>query len=160
MQTLDVLARLKRATTDRVPSTRTARRVGADGEFGLGDTCGNCGRDELSVTVDGRTVVPDEPAADRNRVSLCEDCHAATPTGPRSTAMRSFRQCVRDGHVVDADAIRERDDRRCRGCGVRERIVVGDDLHVHPVVPIDAGGYRHAHNHVCLCPTCHRRCHD
>lgn len=195
MQTQDVLARLKRATTDRVPTTGDDRTVAA-GEFVLGDTCQNCGRDRLAARVEERTLVPRESADDRNRVTLCDDCHADAPTAEPSTAdaptaetptadggrvadadrredansaaapgsatganTLSFQQCAHDGHVVDVDAVRDRDDRRCRGCGVREHIVVGSDLHVHPVVPIDATGYRHAHNYVSLCPSCHQRLH-
>ena len=175
MQTQDVLARLKRATTDRVPATRDGRSVGAGGECVLDDTCQNCARDALDAAVDDRALVPGEPTNDRNRVTLCDDCHAAVQTaaasGADSTAGDSatatadcghgaFDRCAHQAHAVNADAVRARDDRRCRGCGVRERIVVGDTLHVHPVVPIDAAGYRHAHNYVSLCPTCHRRLHD
>jgi 5-methylcytosine-specific restriction endonuclease McrA len=171
MQTQDVLARLKRATTDRVPATRNDRSVGGSREFVLGDTCQNCARDNLAAAVDARTLVPSETVDERNQVTLCDDCHAAAPTAvspdANSTSVddstgddRSFDRCMHDAHAVDADAVRARDDHRCRGCGVRDRIVVGDTLHVHPIVPIDAAGYRHAHNYVSLCPTCHRRLHD
>ncbi|MFC6953452.1 HNH endonuclease signature motif containing protein [Halorubellus litoreus] len=172
MQTQDVLARLKRATTDRVPATRNDRSVGAAREFVLGDTCQNCARDNLAAAVDDHALVPDEPVDGRNQVTLCDDCHAAaataaSPSTDDSTNVddstgddRSFDRCAHDGHAVDADTVRARDDHRCRGCGVREHIVVGDTLHVHPIVPIDATGYRHAHNYVSLCPTCHRRLHE
>jgi 5-methylcytosine-specific restriction endonuclease McrA len=53
-----------------------------------------------------------------------------------------------------------RDDGRCRGCGVREALVVGDVLHLHAVVAPDAGGHRHVHNVVALCPICHERVHE
>ncbi|WP_227131008.1 HNH endonuclease [Halorubellus salinus] len=171
MRTQEVLARLKRATTDRVPATRDGRSVGAGREFVLGDTCQNCARDTLAAAVEDRALVPGEPADDRNQVTLCDDCHAAArgaaaPSGDSTTADaasvgdRPFDRCAHHAHAVDVDAVRARDDHRCRGCGVREHIVVGDTLHVHPVVPIDATGYRHAHNYVSLCPTCHRRLHD
>ncbi|WP_323676337.1 HNH endonuclease [Halorubellus sp. PRR65] len=166
MQTQDVLARLKRATTDRVSRTRDDRSVGAAPEFVLGDTCQNCARDNLAAAVEDRALVPDEPVDERNQVTLCDDCHADAPSEAAATADattgsgRSFEPCANRAHAVDTDAIRARDDHRCRGCGVREHIVVGDDLHVHPVVPIDAAGYRHAYNYVSLCPTCHSRLHD
>jgi 5-methylcytosine-specific restriction endonuclease McrA len=161
MQTQDVLARLKRATTDRVPTTGSSDARRANGHLVVGDFCRNCGRDGLEAVVDCRHLVPAEPRANHNEVTLCDDCHAAVPTGsddPTTTA--SFDACTKQAFAIDADAVRARDEHHCRGCGVRERIVVGSGLHVHPVVPIDAAGYRHARNYVSLCPPCHRNAHD
>lgn len=160
MQTQDVLARLKRATTDRVPTTGSSDVRRANGRLVVGDFCRNCGRDGLEAVVDDRHLVPAKPRADGNEVTLCDDCHADARTDDDDASTASFDACTRGAPAIDADAVRARDEYRCRGCGVRERIVVGSGLHVHPVVPIDASGYRHAHNYVSLCPPCHRRTHD
>jgi len=161
MQTQDVLARLKRATTDRVPTTDSSDRRRANGRLVVGEFCRNCGRDRLEAIVEGRHLIPAEPRADHNEVTLCDDCHADVPTATDdATASASFDACAKRALAIDAAAVRARDDHRCRGCGVRERIVVGSGLHVHPVVPIDATGYRHARNYVSLCPPCHRAAHD
>ncbi|NHN40434.1 hypothetical protein G9C85_02130 [Halorubellus sp. JP-L1] len=164
METQDVLSRLKRATTECVPSARRGRGTTANGSLVRGECCHNCGADSLSAVV-RRRLVPDEPETDRNRVSLCEPCHADAPTADDAGGddaphqSTSHRRCTHATTAVDAEAIHERDDRRCRGCGVRERIVVGDDLHLHAVVPLSESGYRHARNYVSLCPTCHRKLH-
>ena len=161
MQTQDVLARLKRATTDRVPTTDSKDLRRANGRLVVGDFCRNCGRDRLEAVVDSRHLVPAEAHEDRNEVTLCDDCHADVPTASDdAAASTSFDACWKRALAIDADAVRERDEHRCRGCGVRERIVVGSGLHVHPIVPIDASGYRHARNYVSLCPPCHRKAHD
>ena len=160
MQTQDVLGRLKRATADRVPTTDSKDLRRANGRLVVGDFCRNCGRDRLEAVVDGRHLIPAEPRTARNEVTLCDDCHADVPTGSDdATTNASLDACSKQGVAIDADAVRERDDHRCRGCGVRERIVVGSGLHVHPVVPIDGAGYRHARNYVSLCPPCHRTAH-
>lgn len=165
MQTQDVLRRLKEATADRVPTADASDRLALSaGRDVRGDYCHNCGTDALRTTVERRRLVPEEPAADGNAVSLCDDCHddadtAENPEGGDVAGRLDYDGCAHDAHPVDAAAVRARDDGRCRGCGVRERIVVGDDLHLHPVVPIAGDGFRHAHNYVCLCPTCHRKVH-
>jgi 5-methylcytosine-specific restriction endonuclease McrA len=161
MQTQDVLARLKRATTDRVPTTDSEDSRHANGRLVVGDFCRNCGRDGLEAVVDRRHLLPAESREDHNEVTLCGDCHADVPTASDdATTNTSLDACTKQAVAIDADAVRDRDDYRCRGCGVRERIVVGSGLHVHPVVPIDANGYRHARNYVSLCPSCHRKAHD
>jgi hypothetical protein len=161
MQTQDVLARLKRATTDRVPSPTRNDRRRAHGELVAGDCCQNCGRDHGEATVDRRRLVPTESPDDGNEMTLCDACHAdVPPSDGHDTAADAADACTQTPRAIDADAVRARDAHRCRGCGVRERIVVGSGLHVHPVVPIEAAGYRHAHNFVSLCPLCHRRLHD
>jgi len=169
MQQQDVLSRLKQVTTDRVPRPgRSADSAGS--RLVLGEYCHNCGEDTLSAVVRRRQLVPGESEADGNRVSLCERCHGDAPTAETTTTdapapegasgtSTSRRRCAHAATAVDGDRVRDRDDHRCRGCGVRERIVVGDDLHVHAVVPISGGGYRHARNYVSLCPTCHRKVH-
>jgi len=163
MQTQDVLRRLKEATAARVPTASDGLAL-STGRDARGDLCQNCGTDALRTTVERRRIVPDEPASDRNAVSLCDDCHdgahaAERRDGSAVAGRLPYDGCAHDAHPVDAAAVRARDDDRCRGCGVRERIVVGDDLHLHPVVPIAGDGYRHPHNYVSLCPTCHRAVH-
>lgn len=160
MQTQDVLARLKRATPVGVPTSGPfgdASDVSA--RVARGDCCQNCGQEDSAVDVRYYPLVPGEPESDRNRVSLCEDCRQLAPTASGRDATHSVAACKAGTSGVDAATARDRDDWRCRGCGVRERIVVGDDLHRHAVVPIDAGGFRHAHNVVSVCPTCHRKVH-
>ncbi|MFC4407068.1 HNH endonuclease [Haloarchaeobius iranensis] len=110
-------------------------------------TCRNCGDDgarERAVVTGGD--------GERNAISLCEGCTADRTTGG------SRADC--DGLPVDRAAVVERDDARCRGCGVREALVVGDVLHLHAVVSTAASGHRHVHNVVALCPICHERVHD
>jgi hypothetical protein len=160
MQTQSVLARLKRATTDYVPTTGSNDTRRANGHLVVGDFCRNCGRDSLEAVVDHRHLVPTESREDGNEITLCDDCHTDVPTATGdATTNTSFDNCTKQAFAVDADVIRDRDGNRCRGCGVRERIVVGTGLHVHPVVPIEATGYRHARNYVSLCPPCHRKAH-
>lgn len=165
MQTQDVLRRLKEATADRVPTPdRADGFLRATGRDVRGDFCHNCGTDALRTAVARRQLVPSEPVADGNVVSLCDDCHesartAENPAVPDVAGRLGYDGCAHDAHPVDAAAVRARDEGRCRGCGISERIVVGDDLHLHPVVPIAGDGFRHPHNYVCLCPTCHRSVH-
>jgi|GEM_PF-1230253 hypothetical protein len=162
MQTQDVLRRLKQATSDRIQAPGTDDGLAyANGRVVLGDYCHNCGEDSLSAVVATRRLVPDEPSTDGNEVSLCDDCHdhAYTAEDAETRSAPRYGNCSSSALTVDASVVRDRDDHRCRGCGVRETIVVGDDLHLHPVVPIAGDGFRHPHNYVCLCPTCHRKVH-
>lgn len=109
--------------------------------------CRNCGDEGAGE----RAIVPDASHG-RNGVALCGDCAAdRTAGGTRADC---------SGLPVDRDRVVERDDGRCRGCGVREALVVGDDLHLHTVVAPAASGHRHLHNVVALCPICHERVHD
>lgn len=166
MQTQDVLRRLKQATTERVPTPGAGDELTyANGRAVLGEYCHNCGRDSLSAVVEARRLVPEEDSTDGNEVSLCADCHDHAPTAEASTTdggprTNDYQHCRHTAAPVDETAVRDRDDHRCRGCGVRETIVVGDDLHLHPVVPTDDDGFRHPHNYVSLCPTCHRKLHE
>jgi 5-methylcytosine-specific restriction endonuclease McrA len=110
-------------------------------------TCRNCGNEgarEWAIVPGG----DDE----RNDIALCEGCAADRTTDG------SLADC--GGLPVARAVVLERDDGRCRGCGVREALVVGDVLHLHAVVPPAASGHRHVHNVVALCPICHERVHD
>ncbi|WP_256298854.1 HNH endonuclease [Haloarchaeobius salinus] len=111
------------------------------------DVCRNCGDDGASE----RAIVP-ECDHEWNAIALCPDCAADRTEGG------SRADC--GGLPVDRDRVIDRDDGRCRGCGVREALVVGDVLHLHAVVPVATGGHRHVHNVVALCPICHERVHD
>lgn len=131
-----------------------ARAVTGVGKLGRGRrptlspaVCRNCGGDGAR----DRTVVPGEDH-DTNAVALCDGCAEG-----RTTAC-SRADC--GGLPVDRDLVVERDGGRCRGCGVREALVVGDVLHLHAVVSPAADGHRHVHNVVALCPICHERVHD
>lgn len=131
-----------------------ARRVAAVGGFGRrrastlpADVCRNCGERGASE----RAVVPGEEHA-ANNVALCDGCAADRSAAGDAT------DC--EGLPVDRERVVDRDDGRCRGCGVREALVVGDVLHRHAVVPPSAGGHRHRHNVVALCPICHERVHE
>jgi len=123
-------------------------RIGRSHEPALSSgTCRNCGNDGARE----RAIVPGGDD-ERNAIPLCEGCGADRTTGG------SRADC--DGLPVDRAVVLERDDGRCRGCGVREARVVGDGLHRHAVVSTAASGHRHVHNVVALCPICHERVHD
>lgn len=180
----DVLDRLKQATADRVPAAVTGPNGLSTDRTPDTDRCHNCGQDALSVSIGRRQLVPDQATDDGNVVSLCDDCHAAAPTADSQTATdggavagsstdaartqpadataasTTYDTCRRSKPPFETALVLDRDEHRCRGCGVRETIVVGDDLHVHPVVPTDGSGHRHPHNYVSVCPTCHRKLHD
>ncbi|MFD1644832.1 hypothetical protein [Haloarchaeobius litoreus] len=108
--------------------------------------CRNCGDDGARR----RAIVPDGDHG-RNDIRLCQDC------ADDRTAGGSRADC--GGLPVERDTVTDRDDERCRGCGVREALVFGDVLHLHAVVSPAAGGHRHVHNVVALCPICHERVH-
>lgn len=169
MQTQDVLSRLKQATSDRIPATDTPTSDPVADAVALDGACHNCGTD--GTAVERRPIVPSESPGDGNEIALCPDCTdrtpvldapAATPesTGTPDVSASAFRTCATMNYPVNGDVVRARDDHTCRGCGVREALVVGDDLHLHPVVPIEHGGYRHPHNFVSLCTLCHRTVHE
>lgn len=127
-----------------------ARAVAQVGGFGRDDAgtlpsgvCRNCGDEGARE----RPIVPDADG-ERNGIELCADC--ADERGARGDC---------GALPVDRDRVVDRDDGRCRGCGVREALVVGDVLHTHAVVPPAGDGHRHVHNVVALCPICHERVH-
>lgn len=166
MPTLDVIDRLKQATTDHVPAPLRSSTGLDTTRTPTTGCCDNCGRDALTVSIEHRHLVPTEEKDDGNYVALCEECHDAAPTAAApmladgAGGVSTYDTCKRSHPVIDSTLVRERDEHRCRGCGVRERIVVGDGLHVHPVVPTSSAGHRHPHNYVSLCPTCHRKLHE
>jgi hypothetical protein len=169
MQTQDVLSRLMQATSNRLPATNTPTGDHSRDAIGLDGACHNCGSDAESV--ERCPVVPTETQGDGNEIALCPECIERTPVlaDPAGTpdalagtngSDGGFRTCASMNYPIEPAHVRERDGQTCRGCGVREALVVGDDLHVHPVVPIENGGYRHPHNFVALCPLCHRAVHE
>ncbi|WP_435360689.1 HNH endonuclease [Haloarchaeobius sp. DFWS5] len=125
-------------------------------EYASTSGCRNCGRDTESVasrSVVARELLSGETAGPAT-ARLCDRCADRLDDHDKN-----FRRCGAAVLPVDRDAVLDRDDYRCRCCGVDERRVVGDRLHLHPVVPLDAGGHRHPHNLLTLCPVCHDAVH-
>lgn len=54
-----------------------------------------------------------------------------------------------------ARAVRKRDNHTCQGCGDEDP----DELHVHHIVPLGAGGSNAKSNLITLCDECHGRVH-
>lgn len=119
---------------------------GSDGPV----ACQNCGTRGVEAGVRRHRVVPDAEF----EVTLCGDC------GDARRDHGGTESCAPVAHGIDADRIRERDDRQCRACGTPEQTPIGPPLAVHEIVPVAATGYRHDRNVVSLCRDCHAAAHD
>jgi 5-methylcytosine-specific restriction endonuclease McrA len=54
-----------------------------------------------------------------------------------------------------AKAIRQRDNEQCQSCGTKD-----EELHVHHIVPLGAGGSNAKSNLITLCEQCHGKVHS
>lgn len=84
----------------------------------------------------------------------------ATSDAVHHAPYKEFLSCVEmrdypDNWQDKARAIRQRDDHTCQGCGDAD----ADELHVHHIVPLGAGGSNVRSNLITLCDECHGRVH-
>lgn len=119
--------------------------------------CQNCGR------AGDRGAIPERPVVEDTRrfgatpgIRLCDECDSA-----RRARTASIVTCTAGSYPVDEGAVLADGDDRCRGCGISDHRLGldGQELAVHPVVPVDGRGHAHDRNLVALCPYCHRRAH-
>ncbi len=147
---------LEGRVTDVVESVRST--VGSDRSAEVESVqCQNCGTSGSPKEIPERAVVEDTRRFEETPdIRLCDDCDRE-----RASTTRSIITCTTDSFPVDESAILRSGDNRCRGCGVSgHRLSLGgQQLELHPVVPVDAGGHPHERNLVPLCPYCHRRVH-
>jgi len=84
----------------------------------------------------------------------------ATSDAVHHAPYKEFLSCVEmrdypDNWQGKARAIRQRDDHTCQGCGDSN----ADELHVHHIVPLGAGGSNVRSNLITLCDECHGNVH-
>jgi len=139
-----------------VESVRSA--VGSDPDDGPETVCcQNCGSRDRPAAIPERAVVEDTRRFDETPdIRLCDDCDAA-----RHAQTPSIITCNTESYPVDDQTVYREENQRCRGCGISSHRLSlgGQDLELHPVVPVDGAGHRHERNLVPLCPYCHRRAH-
>lgn len=139
-----------------VESVRSA--VGTDDDDGPETVCcQNCGSRDRPAAIPERPVVEDTRRFEQTPdIRLCEDCDAA-----RRGQTESIITCNTESYPVDDAAVYREDDQRCRGCGISSHRLTlgGQELELHPVVPVEGDGHPHERNLVPLCPYCHRRAH-
>jgi hypothetical protein len=118
--------------------------------------CQNCGAGD-------RRTIPERPVVEDTRlfeetpgIRLCNECDRA-----RRSETTSIVTCSAGSYPVDEAAVYADGGDRCRGCGISDyRLELGgQELALHPVVPLDGDGHAHDRNLVALCPYCHRRTH-
>lgn len=119
--------------------------------------CQNCG------TAGDRRAIPERPVVEDTRrfeetpgIRLCDGCDRA-----RRSETASIVTCSAGYYPVDESAVIAADGERCRGCGISDHRLGlgGQELSLHPVVPVGGEGHAHDRNLVALCPYCHRRAH-
>jgi len=139
-----------------VRSVRSAVGSSADSTDGS-VLCQNCG------TTGSRRTIPERPVVEDTRcfeetpgIRLCEDCDAS-----RRSATQSIITCTTGSYPIDEASVYQSEGHQCRGCGIsKHRLELGgQELILHPVVPVTDGGHAHERNLVPLCPYCHRRVH-
>lgn len=113
--------------SDRAPGARPDADDAEEPE-----ECQNCGATDEGC--DSRELGPNGLS-----VVLCRACHAA-----REDSRRSREDCRQTGVPLAAAGAEA-----CEACGASA------SLEPHAVVPMDAGGHRHANNLLALCPDCH-----
>lgn len=127
---------------------------GAEAESVL---CQNCGESGSAKAIPERAVVADTRRFEATPgIRLCGDCDREREATPRSIVT-----CTTESFPVDGSAVLRDEGNRCRGCGISgHRLSLGgQQLELHPVVPIEGAGHAHERNLVPLCPYCHRRVH-
>jgi hypothetical protein len=135
----------------------TVRAAVADDEGPELVCCQNCGSRDRPAAIPPRPVVEDTRRfAETPDIRLCDDCEAARREQPRSIIT-----CGTGSYPIDERAVLSDEDHRCRGCGVSSHRLGlgGQELELHPVVPVEGTGHAHERNLVPLCPYCHRRAH-
>jgi len=147
---------LEGRVTDVVESVKST--VGADqGAEAESVLCQNCGTSGSPKAIPERTVVEDTRRFEETPgIRLCDDCDRE-----HTSTTRSIITCTTDSFPVDESAILHDEGNRCRGCGISSHRLSlgGQQLELHPVVPVDGAGHPHERNLVPLCPYCHRRVH-
>jgi hypothetical protein len=119
--------------------------------------CQNCGSRDRPAAIPERPVVEDTRRFDETPdIRLCDDCE-----GARHGTTASIITCNTESYPVDDGDVCRDENQRCRGCGISSHRLTlgGQELELHPVVPVDGVGHRHERNLVPLCPYCHRRAH-